>query len=33
MRKSYEIAIIKTNPDDPNFGINRLINQIYIRIV
>ena len=27
--ESHEITIIRTNPDDANFNINRLTNQIY----
>ena len=30
MIESHEIAIIRTNPDDANFNMNRLISQIYL---
>ena len=33
MIASYEINIIRTNPDDVDFDMNRLINQIYTHII
>ena len=33
MKENYVIAIIRTNPDGADFNMNRLINQIYTRIV
>ena len=33
MIESYEIAIIRTNPDGADFDMNRLINQIYTQII
>ena len=32
MIESHGIAIIRTNPDDSDFDMNKLINQIYKRI-
>ena len=29
MIESHEITIIKTNPDDADFNMNRLLSQIY----
>ena len=31
--ESHGITIIRTNPDDANFNMNRLINQIYTHII
>ena len=33
MRESHGITIIRTNPDAADFDMNRLINQIYKRII
>ena len=33
MIESYEITIIRTNPDGADFDMNRLINQIYTNII
>ena len=33
MIESHRITIIRTNPDDANFDMNRLINQIYTYII
>ena len=33
MIEGYEITVIRTNPDDANFNINRLVNQIYSHII
>ena len=33
MIESHGITIIRTNPDDADFNMNRLINQIYTHIV
>ena len=33
MIENYEITIIKTNPNDANFNMNKPINQIYIHII
>ena len=33
MIESYEITIIRTNPDGADFDMNRLINQIYTQII
>ena len=33
MIESHGITIVRTNPDDANFNMNRLINQIYTHIV
>ena len=33
MIASYEITIIRTNPDAVDFDMNRLINQIYTHII
>ena len=33
MIESHGITIIRTNPDDANFNMNRLINQIYTHII
>ena len=32
MIESHGITIIRTNPDDADFDMNKLINQIYKRI-
>ena len=31
--KDYRIMILRTNPDAPEFNINRLIKQIYMLII
>ena len=33
MIKSHGITVIRTNPDDANLNMNRLINQIYTHIM
>ena len=33
MIESHGLTIIRTNPDDANFNMNRLINQIYTHII
>ena len=33
MIKSHGITIIRTNPDDEDFDINKLINQTYMQIL
>ena len=33
MIESHGITIIRTNPDDADFSMNRLINQIYTHII
>ena len=33
MIESHGITIIRTNPDDANFNMNKLINQIYTHII
>ena len=33
MLESHGITIIRTNPDDADFNMNRLINQIYTHII
>ena len=33
MIESHRITIIRTNPDAVDFDMNRLINQIYKRII
>ena len=33
MMESHGINIIRTNPDDANFNMNKLINQIYTHII
>ena len=33
MIESHGITIIRTNPDDANFNMNKLINQIYMHII
>ena len=33
MIKSHGITIIRTNPDDADFDINKLINQTYMQIL
>ena len=33
MKESHGITIIRTNPDDADFNMNRLINQIYMHII
>ena len=33
MIESHEITIIRTNPDNANFNMNKLINQIYTHII
>ena len=33
MIESYGITIIRTNPDAPDFDMNKLINQIYTHII
>ena len=33
MIESHGITIIRTNPDDADFDMNKLINQIYTQII
>ena len=33
MIESYGITVIRTNPDAADFNIDRLINQVYMRII
>ena len=33
MIESHGITIIRTNPDDADFDINKLINEIHIQII
>ena len=33
MIEDHRITIIRTNPDDANFNMNKLINQIYTDII
>ena len=33
MIESHGITIIRTNPDDPDFDMNKLINQTYMQIL
>ena len=33
MIEGHEITVIRTNPDAADFNINRIINQIYMRII
>ena len=33
MIESHKITIIRTNPDDADFDMNRLVNQIYMYII
>ena len=33
MIESHKITIIRTNPDDADFGMNILVNQIYMYII
>ena len=33
MEEKLGCVFIRINPDDPNFDINRIINQIYMHII
>ena len=33
MIESHRITIIRTNPDDADFDMNKIINQIYTHII